>query len=49
MPIPDFQTLMLPVLELASKGETSVPFAEAEASSSRGSRAATKVPREVGE
>lgn len=30
MPIPDYQTLMLPVLELASKGETSVPLAEAE-------------------
>lgn len=30
MAIPDFQSLMLPVLELASKGETSVPVAEAE-------------------
>lgn len=30
MPIPDYQMLMLPVLELASKGETSVPVAEAE-------------------
>jgi restriction system protein len=30
MAIPDFQSLMLPVLELASRGETSVPGAEAE-------------------
>lgn len=30
MPIPDYQSLMLPVLEIASKGETSVPLAEAE-------------------
>ena len=30
MAIPDYQSLMLPVLELASKGETSVPNAEAE-------------------
>lgn len=28
--IPDYQTLMMPVLELASKGETPVPLAEAE-------------------
>lgn len=30
MSIPDYQALMLPVLELASKGETSVPLVEAE-------------------
>ncbi|MGO8932438.1 MAG: restriction endonuclease [Terracidiphilus sp.] len=30
MAIPDYQSLMLPVLELASKGETSVPAAETE-------------------
>jgi restriction system protein len=30
MPIPDYQSLMLPVLEIASKGETSVPQMEAE-------------------
>lgn len=30
MPIPDYQTLMLPVLQIAAKGETSVPLAEAE-------------------
>lgn len=30
MPIPDYQSLMLPVLDLASKGETSVPLAEVE-------------------
>jgi restriction system protein len=30
MSIPDYQTLLLPVLEIASKGETSVPLAEAE-------------------
>jgi restriction system protein len=30
MSIPDYQSLMLPVLEVASKGETSVPLAEAE-------------------
>lgn len=30
MPIPDYQSLMLPVLEIAAKGETSVPSAEAE-------------------
>lgn len=30
MPIPDYQSLMLPVLEIAAKGETSVPIAEAE-------------------
>jgi restriction system protein len=33
MTIPDYQTLMLPVLEVASKGETSVPLAEAEIAS----------------
>src|SRR5947207_13754635 len=27
--IPDYQSLMLPVLEVAAKGETSVPLAEA--------------------
>jgi restriction system protein len=30
MSIPDYQSLMLPVLEVASKGETSVPLAEAD-------------------
>ncbi|MBH5385255.1 restriction endonuclease [Bradyrhizobium diversitatis] len=30
MPIPDYQSLMLPVLEIAARGETSVPIAEAE-------------------
>lgn len=30
MTIPDYETLMLPVLEIARKGETSVPEAEAE-------------------
>lgn len=30
MPIPDYQSLMLPVLEIAARGETSVPVAEAE-------------------
>lgn len=30
MTIPDYQSLMLPVLEVASKGESSVPMAEAE-------------------
>jgi restriction system protein len=30
MAIPDYQTLMLPVLEIAAKGETSVPLVEAE-------------------
>ena len=30
MTIPDYQSLMLPVLEVASKGETSVPLAEAD-------------------
>jgi restriction system protein len=30
MSIPDYQTLLLPVLEIASKGETSVPLAEVE-------------------
>jgi restriction system protein len=30
MSIPDYQSLMLPVLKIASKGETSVPLAEAE-------------------
>lgn len=30
MAIPDYQSLMLPVLDVASKGETSVPLAEAE-------------------
>lgn len=30
MSIPDYQSLMLPVLEIAGKGETSVPLAEAE-------------------
>jgi restriction system protein len=30
MPIPDYQSLMLPVLQIASRGETSVPLAEAE-------------------
>lgn len=29
MSIPDYQTLLLPVLEIASKGETTVPLAEA--------------------
>lgn len=33
MPIPDYQSLMLPVLEIAAKGETSVPLAEAEIAS----------------
>lgn len=33
MPIPDYQSLMLPVLEIAAKGETSVPLAEAEVAS----------------
>jgi hypothetical protein len=28
--IPDYQSLMLPVLEIAAKGETSVPLAEAD-------------------
>ncbi|EDP61536.1 hypothetical protein BAL199_13900 [alpha proteobacterium BAL199] len=28
MTIPDYQSLMLPVLEIASKGETSIPLAE---------------------
>jgi restriction system protein len=32
MAIPDYQSLMLPVLEVASKGETSVPLAESEIS-----------------
>jgi restriction system protein len=27
VPIPDYQTLMLPVLKLAARGETSVPMA----------------------
>lgn len=27
MPIPDYQSLMLPVLEVAAKGESSVPLA----------------------
>lgn len=30
MPLPDYQTLMLPVLEIAANGEISVPLAEAE-------------------
>jgi restriction system protein len=30
MPIPDYQSLMLPVLEIAARGETSVPIAETE-------------------
>jgi len=30
MGIPDYQSLMLPVLQIASKGETSVPLAEAD-------------------
>ncbi len=30
MSIPDYQPLMLPVLEVAAKAETSVPLAEAE-------------------
>jgi restriction system protein len=30
MSIPDYQSLMLPVLRIAAKGETSVPIAEAE-------------------
>lgn len=30
MPIPDYQALMLPVLEIAARGETSVPIAETE-------------------
>jgi restriction system protein len=30
MSIPDYQSLMLPVLEVAAKAETSVPLAEAE-------------------
>ncbi|TSJ64167.1 restriction endonuclease [Starkeya sp. 3C] len=30
MSIPDYQSLMLPVLQVASKGETSVPLAEAD-------------------
>ena len=30
MPIPDYQSLMLPVLEVAAKAETTVPLAEAE-------------------
>jgi restriction system protein len=30
MPIPDYQSLMLPVLQIAARGETSVPLAEAE-------------------
>lgn len=30
MSVPDYQVLMLPVLELASKGETSVPLAAVE-------------------
>lgn len=30
--IPDYQTLMLPLLEVAAKGETSVPLAEADIS-----------------
>ena len=30
MPIPDYQSLMLPVLEIAARGETSVPVAETE-------------------
>ena len=33
MTIPDYQTLMLPVLEVASKGETSVPLVETEIAS----------------
>ena len=33
MAIPDYQTLMLPVLQTAAKGETSVPLAEAEIAS----------------
>jgi restriction system protein len=36
MPIPDYQSLMLPVLDVASKGETSVPLAEAEISARLG-------------
>ncbi|WP_369076230.1 winged helix-turn-helix domain-containing protein, partial [Escherichia coli] len=28
--IPDYQSLMLPLLEVAAKGETSVPLAEAD-------------------
>lgn len=30
MPIPDYQSLMLPVLQIAARGETSVPLAETE-------------------
>jgi restriction system protein len=30
MAIPDYQTLMLPVLEIAARGEISVPLVEAE-------------------
>ncbi len=30
MTIPDYQSLMLPVLEISAKGETSVPLAEVE-------------------
>ena len=30
MSIPDYQSLMMPVLQIAAKGETSVPLAEAE-------------------
>ena len=30
MSIPDYQSLMLPVLQIAAKGETSVPLAEVE-------------------
>ena len=30
MPIPDYQSLMLPILQIAAKGEASVPLAEAE-------------------
>lgn len=33
MSIPDYQSLMLPVLQIAAKGETSVPLAEAEIAS----------------
>ena len=35
MSIPDYQSLMLPVLEVAAKAETSVPLAEAEITTKR--------------
>lgn len=50
MAIPDYQSLMLPALELASKGETSVPAAKTEVATRfdlSDDELASKIPQRV--